>query len=70
MSNLEILIFILGYQGGTLKQVSDELCVSETDILYADKGIMLELCKLARDTYEKRLDGYAKYMQDAPFYLK
>ncbi len=60
LSNLEVLIFVLGLQGGTLQQVCTALgigrgkpdCVPESVILDADHEEMNRLCRLAQ-TYRR-----------------
>lgn len=49
MTNLEILIFVLGWQGGTIHQVRDMLNVSNiSDILDATPDDMRILCRRAQ----------------------
>lgn len=48
MTNTEILMFILGWQGGTIHQLSKALGVADTLILDADNDAMQELCRLAQ----------------------
>lgn len=55
LSNTEVLLFILGYQGGTIHQLAKELGVKDTTILNADYEIMQGLCRLAQTTKAMRL---------------
>ena len=48
ISNTEILLFVMGYQGGTLKQCADELGVTESVILDADYYTMQKLMRRAQ----------------------
>jgi Fic family protein len=45
---MQILAFILGWQGGTVHQVADELKVSVQDVLNADDDKMQNLCRMAQ----------------------
>jgi len=48
MSNTEILCFILGWQGGTIHQVAQEMNVLPTEILSATPDEMRALCRIAQ----------------------
>lgn len=48
MNNTEILCFVLGWQGGTVHQVSQKLNISITEILDANPEQMRELCRKAQ----------------------
>ena len=48
MNHTQVLCFVLGWQGGTLHQVSDTLGVPQLEILAADEHKMGELCRLAQ----------------------
>lgn len=48
LSNTRILIYVLGWQGGTLTQVAQELGVAGTVILEADEDGMDVLCRMAQ----------------------
>lgn len=57
LSNTHVLCFVLGWQGGTIHQVAQELDVSNNTILDADEATMNWLCRLAqsvRNTNEMR----------------
>lgn len=55
MSNTEILLFVLGYQGGTIHQLAQELEVSQDYILDATYEDMQDLCRLAqRKQWQRR----------------
>jgi hypothetical protein len=47
-TNMESLCFILGWQGGTLRQVADALSTTESDILNADNSRMHDLAREAQ----------------------
>ena len=57
-SNLEIIQFAMGVQGGTLQQAAKELGVKETEILYADHAKMHELCRAAQKHRIKRIEQH------------
>lgn len=48
MSNTAILCFVLGWQGGTIHQVAEELGCTTGHILDADYEVMGELCRKAQ----------------------
>ncbi len=48
MTNLEVICFVLGWQGGTLEQVAKALNVHTDIVLNADNSKMLELCRKAQ----------------------
>lgn len=48
MSNTEVLCFVLGWQGGTIHQVAQQLGVTTQLILDADYDMMQWLCRLAQ----------------------
>ncbi len=48
LSNMEILCFVLGWQGGTIHQVAQLLDVTNQLILDADYEVMQWLCRLAQ----------------------
>jgi hypothetical protein len=48
MSNTEILMYVLGWQGGTIHQLADVLGVTTDIILKADDAALHELCRLAQ----------------------
>ncbi len=48
LTNTEILCFVLGWQGGTIHQVSRTLSVPSDDILNADAERMRGLCRMAQ----------------------
>lgn len=48
ISNTEILMFILGWQGGTVHQVAEVLGISTGTILNADYDKMQDLMRLAQ----------------------
>lgn len=48
LTNTETLFFILGWQGGTIHQLSKTLGVEADEILYAGYEEMQELCRLAQ----------------------
>lgn len=48
LPNLQVLCFVLGYQGGTLHQIANELGIAASDILDADYDQMGELCRKAQ----------------------
>lgn len=48
LTNTEALMFILGWQGGTIHQLSRELGVETTEILFANNEKMNELARLAQ----------------------
>ncbi len=48
ISNTEILIFISGWQGGTINQIADFLGVTPIDIASADYDRMQDLMRLAQ----------------------
>lgn len=48
LTNLEILCFVLGQQGGTVHQVARDLSVTANEILEADYEKMQELCRAAQ----------------------
>ena len=48
VSNTVVLMFILGWQGGTIHQVAKELNVTTDDILFADHEKMGTLMRIAQ----------------------
>jgi hypothetical protein len=56
LTNTQTLLFVLGYQGGTIHQLAYKLGVGIDDILDADNDRMGELCRIAQ---QKRVDEYA-----------
>lgn len=54
ITNTEILMFICGWQGGTLKQLAKFLKISEKDILEADYDRMQILCRKAQEKRNER----------------
>lgn len=55
LTNSEVLIFVLGWQGGTLKMVCDVLGVRASQVLGAKHGDMVALCSNAQ--LVRRLSG-------------
>lgn len=55
MTNTEILCWILGWQGGTLQQVSNELETTETVILAAEGECLRDLCRRAQLICRRRI---------------
>ena len=55
MTNTEILLFVLGYQGGTIHQLAMELGVTDREIFGADHDKMLDLCRLAQAKHWQRI---------------
>ncbi len=54
LTNTEVLLFILGYQGGTVFQLAEELDVDVREILQADYDKMQDLMRKAqRARYER-----------------
>lgn len=53
MTNTETLLFVLGYQGGTIHALARELDVSTDYILNADNERMGDLCRLAQNIKRK-----------------
>jgi hypothetical protein len=48
LPNAQVLMFVLGWQGGTIHQVSKALGVTDSAILDADYDQMGELCRAAQ----------------------
>lgn len=48
VSNTEILIFIVGWQGGTIHQIAEHLSIKTSDIILADYDKMQDLMRLAQ----------------------
>lgn len=48
ITNLEILLFIMGYQGGTVHQAAEDLDVSADKIINADYDEMQDLMRKAQ----------------------
>lgn len=48
MTNTEILCFVLGWQGGTIHQVSEKIGMPVDTILTADDEQMRKLCRMAQ----------------------
>lgn len=54
LTNTEILFFVLGYQGGTVHQLAQELDTTVSDILEADYNRMQLLCRKAQKAHYLR----------------
>jgi len=65
ISNTEILMFIVGWQGGTLKQLASHLKVAEDEILSADYAKMQDLMRLAQRENINRIEclGFVETIQ-------
>lgn len=55
-SNLEILCFILGWQGGTIYQVAEKLEVTPIQILNASEDRLKKLVRIAQHKRSKYID--------------
>jgi hypothetical protein len=60
LSSTEILCFILGWQGGTIHQVAQQLDVTNDLILNADYEVMQWLCRLAQLRRPKSPDPFGE----------
>lgn len=60
ISNTTILLFVLGYQGGTVHQLAEELGVPTEDILDADEERMGNLMRIAQKRQWARQDAAQK----------
>lgn len=54
LSNTEILLFVIGWQGGTVHQLARELMVTGDTILNADREAMEHLCRVAQRIRNER----------------
>ena len=54
MTNCEILCFVLGWQGGTVHQVAQELNTTTDAVINASPKEMRELCRKALGLRNKR----------------
>lgn len=54
LTNTHILCFVLGWQGGTVHQVAQELGVTTSDIIDAGDARMGELCRVAQKVQWKK----------------
>lgn len=48
LSNLEVLCFVLGWHGGTVKMVADAVGATPGRVLMADYQDMVDLCRTAQ----------------------
>lgn len=69
LGNTHVLMFVRGWQGGTLSQIAEELGVTGSDILDADGTRMGELARIAqrklRDEEGRRADKLEEAMKGA-----
>ena len=54
LTNVEVLCFVLGWQGGTVHQVADELGVKVDEVLRADHKQMHHWCRMAQHIRKQR----------------